>query len=100
MVRVGNNCEDYSPHPFTVISHLSTGDHAIDEKAFKSTLKYIFKFIEKIRDSNSNSRDRLLHFLLEKQVEAIVEKLCQRFQLTENPGNPGKEVDQKNTILS
>ncbi|KAG5641739.1 hypothetical protein DXG03_004311 [Asterophora parasitica] len=49
-----------------VISHLSTGDHAVEEEVFQSTLKYIFTFIEK-----------------EKQAENIVEKLCQRFQFSE-----------------
>lgn len=38
-----------SPHSSAVISHLSTGDHAVDEETFQSTLKYIFKFIEKVR---------------------------------------------------
>ncbi|KAH7098364.1 non-SMC mitotic condensation complex subunit 1-domain-containing protein [Auriculariales sp. MPI-PUGE-AT-0066] len=47
-----------------VISHLSTGEHAVDEEAFQSTMKYIFTFIEK-----------------EKQAESIVEKLCQRMRL-------------------
>ncbi|KAG6900284.1 hypothetical protein C0993_000472 [Termitomyces sp. T159_Od127] len=51
-----------------VISHLSTGAHAVDEDTFQSTLKYIFTFIEK-----------------EKQAENIVEKLCQRFHLCEEP---------------
>ncbi|KIM35665.1 hypothetical protein M413DRAFT_449620 [Hebeloma cylindrosporum] len=51
-----------------VISHLSTGDHAVDEPTFESTLRYIFKYIEK-----------------EKQAETIVEKLCQRFRLSEDP---------------
>ncbi|PPQ70796.1 hypothetical protein CVT24_001077 [Panaeolus cyanescens] len=51
-----------------VISHLSTGDHAVDEEMFESTLRYIFTFIEK-----------------EKQAESIVDKLCQRFRLTEDP---------------
>ncbi|KAH9887887.1 non-SMC mitotic condensation complex subunit 1-domain-containing protein [Cubamyces lactineus] len=51
-----------------VISHLSVGAHAIDEEAFQSTMKYIFTFIEK-----------------EKQAENIVEKLCQRFRLSEDP---------------
>ncbi|KAG9221591.1 hypothetical protein CCMSSC00406_0007230 [Pleurotus cornucopiae] len=51
-----------------VISHLSSGEHAVDEETFQSTLKYIFTFIEK-----------------EKQAESIVEKLCQRFRLTEDP---------------
>ncbi|TFY76678.1 hypothetical protein EWM64_g7334 [Hericium alpestre] len=30
-----------------VISHLSVGDHAVDEETFQSTMKYIFTFIEK-----------------------------------------------------
>lgn len=30
-----------------VISHLSTGDHAVEEEIFKSTMRYIFSFIEK-----------------------------------------------------
>ncbi|KAI0816821.1 non-SMC mitotic condensation complex subunit 1-domain-containing protein [Trametes gibbosa] len=51
-----------------VISHLSVGAHAIDEEAFQSTMKYIFTFIEK-----------------EKQAENIVEKLCQRFRLSDDP---------------
>ncbi|KAG6844081.1 hypothetical protein H0H87_009907 [Tephrocybe sp. NHM501043] len=52
-----------------VISHLSTGAHAVDEETFQSTLKYIFTFVEK----------------QEKQAENIVEKLCQRFHLSEEP---------------
>ncbi|KAL4254139.1 Condensin complex subunit 1 [Abortiporus biennis] len=51
-----------------VISHLSVGAHAVDEEVFQSTMRYIFSFIEK-----------------EKQAENIVEKLCQRFRLTEEP---------------
>ncbi|KAH9478251.1 Condensin complex subunit 1 [Psilocybe cubensis] len=51
-----------------VISHLSTGEHAVDEETFQSTLRFIFGFIEK-----------------EKQAESLVEKLCQRFRLTEEP---------------
>ncbi|KAF8556860.1 hypothetical protein OG21DRAFT_1506074 [Imleria badia] len=51
-----------------VISHLSSGEHAVDEKAFQSTMRYIFSFIEK-----------------EKQAENIVEKLCQRFRLSDDP---------------
>ncbi|KAI0758493.1 non-SMC mitotic condensation complex subunit 1-domain-containing protein [Trametes elegans] len=53
------------PH---VISHLSVGAHAIDKEAFQSTMKYIFTFIEK-----------------DKQAENIVEKLCQRFRLSDDP---------------
>ncbi|KAJ7677367.1 non-SMC mitotic condensation complex subunit 1-domain-containing protein [Mycena rosella] len=51
-----------------VISHLGIGDHAVDEETFQRTLTYIFSFIEK-----------------EKQAESIVEKLCQRFHLSEEP---------------
>lgn len=37
------------PHIITpVISHLSTGDHAVEEETFKSTMRYIFSFIEKV----------------------------------------------------
>jgi condensin complex subunit 1 len=31
-----------------VISHLSVGEHAVDEESFQSTMKYIFSFIEKV----------------------------------------------------
>ncbi|KAJ3798640.1 non-SMC mitotic condensation complex subunit 1-domain-containing protein [Lentinula aff. detonsa] len=51
-----------------IISHLSAGEHAVEEDAFQKTLKFIFGFIEK-----------------EKQAENIVEKLCQRFRLTDDP---------------
>ncbi|KAH7930002.1 hypothetical protein BV22DRAFT_1028970 [Leucogyrophana mollusca] len=51
-----------------VISHLSSGEHAVDEETFQSTMKYIFSFVEK-----------------EKQAENIVDKLCQRFRLSEDP---------------
>ena len=30
------------------VSHLSTGDHPVDEKTFRSTLQYIFTFIKKV----------------------------------------------------
>ncbi|KDQ09126.1 hypothetical protein BOTBODRAFT_179302 [Botryobasidium botryosum FD-172 SS1] len=48
-----------------VISHLSVGEHAVSEEVFQSTMKYMFSFIEK-----------------DKQAENIVDKLCQRFRLT------------------
>ena len=32
----------------TVISHLSVGDHAMDEEGFQRTMRYIFTFIEKV----------------------------------------------------
>lgn len=38
----------YSNDP-EVISHLSSGDYAVDEENFQSTMKYIFTFIEKVR---------------------------------------------------
>ncbi|ESK88528.1 chromosome condensation complex protein [Moniliophthora roreri MCA 2997] len=50
-----------------IISHLSTGEHAVSEETFQNTMKYIFKFIEK-----------------DKQAENIIEKLCQRFRLTDD----------------
>ncbi|KAJ9105989.1 hypothetical protein QFC19_003324 [Naganishia cerealis] len=52
-----NNLQD-------VISHLSIGDHAVEEDVFETTMRFIFTFIEK-----------------ERQAESIVEKLCQRFRL-------------------
>ena len=33
---------------FTVISHLSVGEHALVEENFQSVMKYIFTFIEKV----------------------------------------------------
>lgn len=51
-----------------VISHLSVGEHAVSEEVFQSTMRYIFTFIEK-----------------ERQAENIVEKLCQRFRLSDDP---------------
>ncbi|KAK0494600.1 non-SMC mitotic condensation complex subunit 1-domain-containing protein [Armillaria luteobubalina] len=51
-----------------VISHLSFGEHSVGEEMFQSTMSYIFTFIEK-----------------DKQTENVVEKLCQRFQLSEDP---------------
>jgi condensin complex subunit 1 len=33
----------------TVISHLSVGEHAMDEEGFQRTMRYIFTFIEKVR---------------------------------------------------
>ncbi|KAL9940062.1 hypothetical protein V8E36_000767 [Tilletia maclaganii] len=48
-----------------IISHLSIGQHSMDEKTFEKTMSYIFGFIDK-----------------EKQAENVVDKLCQRFRLT------------------
>nr|ODN98900.1 condensin complex subunit 1 [Cryptococcus depauperatus CBS 7855] len=57
-----NNLQD-------VISHLSIGAHAVDEEMFERTMRFIFTFIEKASRQS------------DKQAEAIVEKLCQRFRL-------------------
>lgn len=40
-----NNLQD-------VISHLSTGTHAVDEETFKKTMQFIFNFIEKASDTS------------------------------------------------
>lgn len=37
----------------TVISHLSIGEHALEEEAFQRTMKYIFNFVEKVRISST-----------------------------------------------
>lgn len=47
-----------------IVSSLSAGADPVPENIFENTMKFIFKFIDK-----------------EKQAEAIVEKLCQRFRL-------------------
>ncbi|KAJ7117284.1 non-SMC mitotic condensation complex subunit 1 [Mycena filopes] len=68
--RISDPCQDnaiYNNLP-DVISHLGIGAHAVDEETFQRTLTYIFSFIEK-----------------EKQAESIVEKLCQRFHLSDDP---------------
>ncbi|WFD03161.1 condensin complex non-SMC subunit Cnd1 [Malassezia obtusa] len=48
-----------------IISHLSSGAHAVDEETFVNTMRFIFTFIDK-----------------ERQAENVIEKLCQRFRLT------------------
>ncbi|WFD20122.1 condensin complex non-SMC subunit Cnd1 [Malassezia caprae] len=48
-----------------IISHLSSGAHAVDEATFVNTMRFIFTFIDK-----------------ERQAENVIEKLCQRFRLT------------------
>jgi len=45
LVERCNTCSNNS----TVISHLSSGEYAVDEDTFQSTMKYIFTFIEKVR---------------------------------------------------
>lgn len=48
-----------------IISHLSSGEHAVEEDVFVNTMRFIFTFIDK-----------------ERQAENVIEKLCQRFRLT------------------
>lgn len=73
-----NNLQD-------VISHLSTGAHAVDEETFERTMRFIFTFVEKVSPAEQCARDTGLTsargHLQEKQAESIVEKLCQRFRL-------------------
>lgn len=72
-----------------VISHLSAGDHAVDEEMFKNTLRHIFTYIEKVIIFSTDFRRKRclirLSFSQEKQAENVVEKLCQRFRLSEDP---------------
>ncbi|BGP16184.1 condensin complex non-SMC subunit Cnd1 [Rhodosporidiobolus nylandii] len=51
-----------------IISHLSSGANPVDEDTFQTSMKFIFKFVDK-----------------KKEAESIVEKLCQRFQMTTEP---------------
>ncbi|WFD43939.1 condensin complex non-SMC subunit Cnd1 [Malassezia psittaci] len=48
-----------------IISHLSSGQQAVDEEVFANTMRFIFTFIDK-----------------ERQAENVIEKLCQRFRLS------------------
>jgi condensin complex subunit 1 len=64
---------------------LSSGEYAVDEENFQSTMKYIFTFIEKVRQTILSLHGWILTYTQEKQAENIVEKLCQRFHLTEDP---------------
>jgi condensin complex subunit 1 len=50
-----------------IISHLSIGQHAVDEETFGRVMRFVFQFVDK-----------------ERQAENVVEKLCQRFALTTN----------------
>ncbi|GAA6015382.1 hypothetical protein JCM10207_008969 [Rhodosporidiobolus poonsookiae] len=51
-----------------IISHLSSGANPVEEDTFQVSMKFIFKFVDK-----------------KKEAESIVEKLCQRFQMTTEP---------------
>lgn len=48
-----------------IISHLSIGQHAVDEETFGRVMRFVFQFVDK-----------------ERQAENVVEKLCQRFRLS------------------
>ena len=63
------------------------GEHSVDEETFQSTMKYIFTFIEKVLVIFHFSCGYIwsLNIKQEKQAENIVEKLCQRFRLSEEP---------------
>lgn len=53
---------------------------------FQNTLRYIFTFIDKVRYFSSIiSKYTLQCPEQEKQAESIVEKLCQRFRLSDDP---------------
>ena len=71
----------YSVHPS--ISHLSVGEHVMDEDGFQRTMRYIFTFIEKVTCPARLCPIPILTFVFqqEKQAESIVEKLCQCFLL-------------------
>ena len=87
MVRViGHHSKTHcSSKPNAVISHLSIGEHALDEEAFQRTMRYIFTFIEKVRAILTVRGVYVTNHMQEKQAEAIAEKLCQRFRLTSEP---------------
>jgi hypothetical protein len=68
-----------------VVSHLSTGEHAVAEEVFQNILQYIFTFIDKVLTLLSLFVLILILNNQEKQAESIVEKLCQRFRLSEDP---------------
>lgn len=71
---------------FAVISHLSTGEHAVSEEMFQNTLRYIFSFIDKVRFFAFTLYNVFSDIeIQERQAENIVEKLCQRFRLSEDP---------------
>ncbi|KAJ3103470.1 Condensin complex subunit [Phlyctochytrium planicorne] len=51
-----------------IISNLSHKDTGVEEEAFKSIMRYLLEFIKK-----------------DRQVENVVDKLCQRFRAAEDP---------------
>ncbi|GAA6061284.1 hypothetical protein JCM10212_004690 [Sporobolomyces blumeae] len=51
-----------------IISHLSAGTMPVAEDTFQTSMRFIFKFVDK-----------------KKEAESIVEKLCQRFTSTTEP---------------
>ena len=65
-----------------IISHLSVGKHAVDEETYQKIMKYIFRYIEKVRLARLSCGLRLTPLRRqEKQAESIVDKLCQRFRV-------------------
>ena len=63
----------------------------MDEEGFQRTMRYIFTFIEKVKTFHLPTLSYLFPLTLpttkkrkEKQAESIVEKLCQRFRLSED----------------
>ena len=62
----------------------------MDEDGFQRTMRYIFTFIEKVTCAPARPRPithtlpLFFFFNKEKQAESIVEKLCQRFRLSED----------------
>ncbi|BGP24646.1 condensin complex non-SMC subunit Cnd1 [Rhodotorula toruloides] len=61
-----------------IISHLSTGANPVSEDTFQTSMRFIFKFVDKARRASLLSR-------FKKEAESVVEKLCQRFQATTEP---------------
>jgi condensin complex subunit 1 len=59
----------------------------MDEEGFQRTMRYIFTFIEKVKHCPIRHIYIFFFnffFVQEKQAESIVEKLCQRFRLSED----------------
>lgn len=52
-------CDSTHSNSPAVISHLSSGDYAVDEENFQSTMKYIFTFIEKVRRTFLSARGQV-----------------------------------------
>ena len=74
-----------------IISHLSSGSNPVDEDTFQVSMKFIFKFVDKVRlaqrsaASDHPTADGRFPPEQKKEAESIVEKLCQRFSGTSQP---------------